>query len=349
MAKRRILMVAPTCGTYGGIETFTAVIAQEVMASGEFDLRIVFRLRSGFTRQPNFDQGLADHGITWRVMEGGLDTQYFKDLLWADIINCHFPLIYATLPALILRKKLVVTIENKKHPFHGFLYHKPLSMAHARWYISSFVADTWGDDLKNPESKIIPAVSDLPNRWVDPAERHGFFFIARWIPGKGLEQLVDAYAAAEINHADHPLTLLGDGPLREEIEQRIQASGKSAFIQRPGFVSQDEKAVRMASSRWNVAPQSFPEDLGLSPIEARSCGVPSIVSNAGGLPEAGGVSSLKVIPGDVPSLRKALESAAHMPSSDYNALSSECRDSLKTYLAQPGFYTTEFHRILEKS
>ena len=97
-----------------------------------------------------------------------------------------------------------------------------------------------------------------------------------------------------------------------------------------------------------MAPQTFPEDLGLSPIEARSCGVPSIVSRAGGLPEAGGISALLAEAGDVLSLRAALEKAAAMDPAEYSRLAFECRETLRAYLAQPGFYVRQFHSLLAR-
>ncbi|MFT3989912.1 MAG: glycosyltransferase family 4 protein [Luteolibacter sp.] len=344
--KPRILMVAPTRGPYGGIEAFTCQIAREVIDSGDFEVRVVFRLRPGCKIQPTFTEGLKSSGVPWRVMRRP-DRKYLADLLWADAIHCHFPLLYATLPARVLRKPLVITVENRFIPAeHKAAHRSGLMTARARWYISSFVAETWEGTRLQPGSRIVPAVSELPWRWKEPSERKGFFFIARWVPLKGIEELVEAYATAEIDHASHRLALFGDGPLREEIETRIQQLGIGGFIDRAGFVDHETKAERMASSLWNVAPAAFEEDLGLSPIEARSCGVPSIVTRIGGLPEAAGNHSLLCEPGDVTSLRQALENAVGISPPDYAELANASKESLKGYLPHPGFYAEEFGKIL---
>lgn len=341
-------MVAPSPGKYGGIEAFTASIARETLDSGDVDVRLVFRLRKGGVLTTNFTDGIAAHRVNWRMMSG-LDFQYLKDLLWADVVNCHFPLIYATYPARLLGKKLVVTVENRRFASHGWPFWIGLRLAHARWYISSFVGSTWEGDSPWEGSSIIPAVSKLPETYVEPSLRKGFFFIARWVPEKGLEQLLEAYATADIDHARHPLSLLGDGDLRPQIEAMIDDLRIRDYICAPGFVDHDEKCRRIASARWNVAPAAFPEDLGLSPIEARACGVPSIVSRAGGLPEAGGSAALLCEPGDVATLRLALEQAAAMAEPEYLTRCRECRESLDTYLPRKNFYADAFKKIISKS
>lgn len=344
--KPRILMVAPTLGTYGGIEVFTCQIARETVSAGGFEVRVVFRLRPGCEIQDSLRDGLASCGVPWRVMKKP-DVRYFSDLIWADAINCHFPLLYATFPAKLLGKPLVVTVENRYIAAeHRSVHRTALNLADARWYISSFVANTWEGGKLHTRSRIVPAVSLLPSRWREISERRGFFFIARWVPLKGIEELVEAYATARIDRSENRLALFGDGPLRENVEALIQKLGIGDYVDRPGFVDHATKSARMAASKWNVAPAAFEEDLGLSPIEARSCGVPSIVSNIGGLPEAAGEVALTCLPGDIPSLRTAIETAASMDEARYQELCMRARKSLEGYLPDPDFYPRSFRALL---
>ncbi len=342
----RVLMVAPSGGAHGGIEVFTAAIARDVLDSGEYDVRVVYRVGFGVSLQDTMERGLAKFRVPWRVIRM-LDLRYLKDLFWADIVHCHFPLVYATYPARLLGKKLVITIEAKRHPTaHGLKFVLGLKLAHAQWYISKFVAGTWGCGKLDETHKIVPAISDLPTSHVPPNERKGFFFVARWVPLKGIEQLVEAYATADIDRREHPLFLYGDGPLRADIELLVDHWKIREFIDMPGFVLPEEKEAKMASSRWNIAPVAFNEDLGLTPIEARCCEVPSIVSRAGGVPEAAGDQAIFCEPGDVPSLRQALEQAAVMGEDEYLRRAKAGKDSLAIYLPPPGFYRQEYDRLL---
>ncbi|MES2438932.1 MAG: glycosyltransferase family 4 protein [Verrucomicrobiota bacterium] len=341
-------MVAASEGSYGGVEVYTAAIAKDVLSSGECEVRVVYRVRRGVPIQDSLPRGLAKFGVTWRVLSM-LDFQYLRDLLWADVVHCHFPVIYATYPARLLGKKLIITIEAKRKPPHGLRFLFGLKLAHAQWYISQFVAESWGVSRFDENCRIVPATSDLPTAYVPPASRKGLFFIARWIPEKGLEQLVEAYATAHIDRQAHPLFLFGDGPLRNEIECLVDRWKIRDHVEMPGFASAAEKEEQMSSSMWNIAPVTFPEDLGLTPIEARCCAVPSIVSRVGGLPEAAGEHALFCEPGNVESLRKCLERAATMSGEEYESRSENCKASLSTYLPQPGFYYQEYLRFLKIS
>lgn len=341
----RVLMVAPTPDEYGGIAAFTASIARQTLDSGSVDVRIVYRRPGGGPISEKFQRDLAVHGVPWRMMNG-LDLRYLDDLLWADVINCHFPLLYATYPARILFKKLVVTVENRQMPCHGILFKLGLKLADARWYISDFVRKSWEGSEHWDQSAVIPAITKLPNAYVEPSERRGFFFVARWVPLKGLEQLVEAYARADLDRSMHPLILAGNGVLRPQILEMIDSLKLTEHVKTPGFLSYDDKVSLMTRSRWNVAPAAFPEDLGLTPIEARACGVPSIVSNIGGLPEAAGEDSLKCVSGDVDSLRVALETAAAMSQSEYQRYSLSCQESLFHYLPDKDFYSRSFQNIV---
>lgn len=342
----RVLMVAPSGGSHGGIEVFTAAIAREVLDSGGCDVRVVYRIGMNVPLEDTMGKALAKFGVPWRVIRM-LDREYFRDLIWADVVHCHFPLVYATYPARLLGKKLVITIEAKRHATaHGRRFAFGLKLAHAQWYISKFVAGTWGRTRFDQNCRIVPAISDLPTAYVAPSSRKGFFFIARWVPLKGIEQLVEAYATADIDRSRHPLYLYGDGPLRNDIESLVDRWQVREFIDMPGFVLPAEKEAKMSSARWNVAPVAFAEDLGLTPIEARCCEVPSIVSRAGGVPEAAGDQAIFCEPGDVPSLRQAIEQAVAMSEEEYERRCKACHASLATYLPQPGFYNQEYQRLL---
>jgi glycosyltransferase involved in cell wall biosynthesis len=348
MAKKfNVLMVAPSGGVYGGVEVYTATIAKEVIEGGGFDVRVVYRIPKGTALQDTMKRGLSKFGVSWRVIRCP-DLQYLRDLLWADVIHCHFPLVYATFPARLLGKKLFVTVEAKRNLVeHGFKFWFGLNLAHAQWYISKFVAETWGKTTFDENCKIVPATSDLPTAYVPPSSRKGFFFIARWVPFKGLEQLVEAYATARIDRNDHPLFLFGDGPLRQHIERLVDHWKIRNFVEMPGFVMAAEKEAQMSSAKWNLAPVAFAEDLGLTPIEARCCGVPSIVSRAGGVPEGAGDQALFCDPGSVNSLKAALERASSMSDEEYNKRSDLCKRSLESYLPPTGFYQKEYMRVLE--
>ena len=70
------------------------------------------------------------------------------------------------------------------------------------------------------------------------------------------------------------------------------------------------------------SPHPIPnEDLGLTPLEARSVGVPCIATTDGGVKETAGPHALFCKPGDVNSLAECMKKAIQMEESQYQELS----------------------------
>jgi glycosyltransferase involved in cell wall biosynthesis len=86
--------------------------------------------------------------------------------------------------------------------------------------------------------------------------------------------------------------------------------------------------------------------MGLTPIEARSVGVPAIVTRDGGLPEAAGPSALLCAPGDVASLAGALERAAGMAEAEYRERAAAAKSSLAAYLRPLSDYVAIYERLV---
>jgi glycosyltransferase involved in cell wall biosynthesis len=192
----------------------------------------------------------------------------------------------------------------------------------------------------------VPTVCRLPQTSCPPADRKGFLFVGRWIENKGLEELITAYSRSQLDPARWPLILLGDGPLRPKV-QALLAQLSVQGVEMPGFVDDQTKAIRLAGARWLVAPARTREDLGLTPIEARSVGVPVIVSRDGGLPEAGGGAAIIVEPGNIEELAGALKRAAAMGEQEYLERAERGRATLKEFLRPMTFYREAYTKLLE--
>jgi glycosyltransferase involved in cell wall biosynthesis len=144
-----------------------------------------------------------------------------------------------------------------------------------------------------------------------------------------------------------PLILVGDGPLRPKIASLILNLGVKG-VETPGFIDDQSKAKQLASARWLVAPARTREDLGLTPIEARSVGVPAIVTRDGGLPEAGGAAALIVEPGNVEELTDTLKRAATMKDEEYCERGEQGRATLKDYLRPIEFYRKAYIAVYNR-
>jgi glycosyltransferase involved in cell wall biosynthesis len=273
------------------------------------------------------------------------DVGLLKLTHWADIIHGQNASPDIVFPALLLRKNLVLSIHNWRRRESGVrsvLWGIGARLAHRRWYNSRFVWNTWEPRRKSKGSDCVPTVCRFPETWCPPAKRKGFLFVGRWIENKGIEELIAAYARARLDFLQWPLTLIGDGPLKPKIQSLIAELGVQG-VQMPGFIDDAGKAARLAAARWLVAPARTREDLGLTPIEARSVGVPVIVTRDGGLPEAGGEDALIVEPGNIKELTQALTRAAAMDDKEYQDRAERGRASLRDFLRPMEFYRDSYN------
>jgi glycosyltransferase involved in cell wall biosynthesis len=101
-------------------------------------------------------------------------------------------------------------------------------------------------------------------------------FVGRHIPEKGVLALPEALRLARERLPELGGEILGDGPLRHEVERRVREAGLEDAVSVPGFLGEDEvrAAVRRALC---LALPSTREGYGLVVIEAASLGTPSVV------------------------------------------------------------------------
>jgi glycosyltransferase involved in cell wall biosynthesis len=343
----KLLLVSPCQGAYGGIEAFVLAVAAAVRKEPDFEVRIYFKKTKHFSKQPSLKAMLRNEPEV-EFCERGFDKDLATAIRWADIVHLQNASPDVVALAKLFRKHLVLTIHNympRQLDAHRLLWRLSAKIADARWYNSQFVWGTWEGDRKRRGSRKVATTSKLPEGWTPPEERKGFAFIGRWIANKGIDTLLDAYAQAKIEHAEWPLVLMGDGPLRSLIEYAIQKRGVTG-IRVLGFVDEETKAREMMNARWVVVPPNTKEDFGLTAVEARHLGVPCIITRDGGLPEAGGRQALICEPADTTALAKLLEQAAEMSEAEYEERAQRTREELATELEPMEFYARSYREIL---
>jgi glycosyltransferase involved in cell wall biosynthesis len=329
------------------MEAFVIALASIANTWPEVDLQVCFKLVAKRQWADDLKQAVLGLDCPTHYLSRG-SFKLLGLIRWADIVHCQNVSPDVVFPAWLLRKGLVLTIHNnrqRKLNLHYLLWGIGACLAHRRWYNSRFVWGTWEPIQKRKGSDCVPTVCRLPQTWCPPMERKGFLFMGRWIENKGIEDLVTAYAQAGLDHRKCPLTLIGHGPLKPKVLALIDRLGVSG-IDVLGFVDDQSKAKRLASARWLVAPARTREDLGLTPIEARSVGVPVIVTRDGGLPEAGGDEALIVEPGNIQELTAALRKAASMGDEEYRRRADRGRTSLAEFLRPWTFYRESYAEVL---
>ena len=108
-------------------------------------------------------------------------------------------------------------------------------------------------------------------------------YVGRLVPEKGLRELLDAMAALAQQRPKLQLALVGEGPMRAELESRIDAD-PSLRVRLPGAQGPHEVARWMAASDLVTLP-SYSEGHPNVLVEALACGRPVVSTPVGGIPE----------------------------------------------------------------
>lgn len=336
---KKLLIIGASQGLYGGIEAYMFKLMAAACQWPEFEVKLCFKLVSGAKLNDDLVQMAKEKNFKAHYVKRA-SSKLINLIKWANIVHVQNVPPDIIFPARLLGKTILSSIHNRRMNqlnFHNLIWGITVKIVNKRWYNSHFVWNTWEPNEKSSNSECVPTICELPQTYCTPIERKGFIFIGRWIPNKGIEELLKAYALNDFNEDEWPLTILGDGPLKPRILRLIDELGLKN-INLPGFVSDKTKENLLSSAKWLLAPANTQEDLGLTPIEARNVGVPSIVTNDGGLPESGGPSALLAKPGNVEDLANCMNIASTMKIEDYLNRSELARVSLKGFLKPMEFY-----------
>jgi glycosyltransferase involved in cell wall biosynthesis len=141
-------------------------------------------------------------------------------------------------------------------------------------------------------------------------------FVGRLVEKKGCRYLIEAMSAVQKEVPDVRLIVVGDGPLRQSLEQLAQRIGVNADfrgVQSSAYVKQELDAARVFCLPSVTAESGDAEGFGLVLLEAQACGVPVITSARGGATEGlqEGQTGFAFAEGDVDKLSNLLNNAIH--------------------------------------
>lgn len=115
-----------------------------------------------------------------------------------------------------------------------------------------------------------------------PEESLVLGIVAQLIQRKGHEVLFSALENAIDRLPDFRLLVFGQGPLEQQLKERV---AKSCLAEKIKFCGFRVDLPKMIANLDVLVHPAFAEGLGVSLLQANSCGVPIIAANAGGIPE----------------------------------------------------------------
>lgn len=197
----------------------------------------------------------------------------------------------------------------------GYLYRRAPKVVAVSEGVRAAVLAGLGPDIGPERVVVVPNPIDAEEirRLAEPAAprsgRLRFCSIGRLVSAKGFDVLIEAVAIAGLG-SDWELIVVGDGPLRRDLERLVAERGLTGHVSFLGRVDNPypilaSADVAVQASRW--------EGFGIAVLEALALGVPLVATSCpGGVAEIleGGRYGVLVPPDDAAALARTLRAVA---------------------------------------
>ncbi len=147
------------------------------------------------------------------------------------------------------------------------------------------------DRYKIPENKINITSPGISDEYFSKCKKSfdnpipSLVFCGFLNPRKNVRFLIEILN--DLTDQNSKLTIIGDGPQKTELKKIAADLKVSHRIIFTGYLSMEEKLKLINKADIFLFP-SLMEGFGMSPVEAMACGIPTIVSDRGALPEVVG-------------------------------------------------------------
>jgi glycosyltransferase involved in cell wall biosynthesis len=325
----RVLQVVDSLAVGGGAERYVVDLVIELRRRG-FDVEVACSV-DGPLRSDLERAGVTVHELTHRLAKRRFDPRYARSLRALvgerrfDLVHAH---LYASIAAAALatarRPVPLVVTEHTEAPWRGPLaqlvsrvaYRHAAHVTGVSEAIRELVVGDFGiapDKVTFVQNAVRPHDGSPPGALpVDCRDAVLIGRVARLEPEKGMEVFIDAAARLADDWPEAQFLVIGDGPLRADLERHAAAVGVDERVHFLGF--RDD--ARALIARLDVlAISSHNDGSPLAVLEAMMSGVPVVATECGGIPGQvrDGVDGLLVAPGDTDAFAGALERLLREP------------------------------------
>jgi len=138
-------------------------------------------------------------------------------------------------------------------------------------------------------------------------------FLGRLVSQKGCDILLKAMGRLNKRGLTPQLTIIGDGPERNNLESLSESLGLSHQVSFAGQAQGENLAAILNEHQMIVVPSSYEEAFGIVALEGMACGCVPIVSERGGLVDAIAGHGFAFPNGDDEALAEVLARALEAP------------------------------------
>ncbi|NPU84515.1 MAG: glycosyltransferase family 4 protein [Syntrophaceae bacterium] len=149
-----------------------------------------------------------------------------------------------------------------------------------------------------------------------------FLYLGRLSEEKGIRTLIKAFSKLQNRNAE--LLVVGDGPIRKELENQAENNQRVRFA---GYLSGNSLLDATRNALAVVVPSEWYENAPISILEALACGKPVIGATIGGIPEMieDGVNGFLFKSGNSNALAIALARLAEMDATEIENMGRAAR------------------------
>ena len=251
-----------------------------------------------------FNKLLETHGLPDLVM--------IHSSLWAggalgEILNKN------DIPFVLTEHLKEFLIPNGFSTFQKNIIHNTYSMASQILLSSSPLKNAISKNFNTHKSKLNilpnPVDENLFTLRKFPNNKPPFTIvcISLFRPEKRIDLVLESFNNLVHSGIKAKLKLIGDGPLKHEIENKIQKLGISDLVELPGYLPQKRIIDELHNSHFLVLPSDI-ETFGMVLVEAQACGLPVVATDCGGPKDiVTAESGILVTPGSVSELAEGMK------------------------------------------
>lgn len=258
----------------GGIEKVTELLAGDFVRRGH-QVRVV-------TQTP------GDGSFPFEIVRQPSPGTLLDVLRWSDVYLQNNISLHTLWPVAIVRRPLFIIHQTWITAPDG-----STNYSHALKRFALRFGDSFAISRAVAES--LPVKSTVVGNPYDETifrERSGItrakdlIFVGRLVSDKGADLLLDAVARLAREGIRPSVTVVGDGPERQSLHERVERLRLADQVVFSGMRSSEDIAVLLNQHKILVVPSRWAEPFGIVALEAIACGCVVVGSASGGLPEA---------------------------------------------------------------
>jgi len=275
----KILLVSYSfCPTVGGIETVGRLLADQWHKAGHHVIVV--------TQTPSREA----EEFPYKIVRRPSPFRLLSLAIWTDVFFHNNISLRFAWPQLMVRKPFFVThhtwLAHGHKPSHPVVQIKRFVAKHAR---NIAISQAMHDDLGLAGTDIVYDPYDdsiFHNSPASVGETSDFLFVGRLVRDKGVDIFIRALGELHAQGLSFKASVAGDGPIRQEAEDMVNALGLNKTIRFLGALNSHHLADCYRSHRILVVPSRWNEPFGIVAVEGIACGCFVVGSNGGGLLEA---------------------------------------------------------------